>query len=183
MILSRVSLAIMDAAAIDNDFASPRTTGVPTKSRGNLFPSIKQWSGICGSLSTARFIAVIDAQRMFSSSISAGLHSATAQIVFFVIQSYAAARWGGVICLESRIITGISMSWCGNITAAATTGPHRGPRPASSTPAINFASHAISNEKSGVCFVMFATVAELKSKTKYFVVDEKMFLGYCFGYE
>ena len=37
-------------------------------------------------------IANIDAHKIFSSSISAGLHSAAAQIVLFTIQSYAAAR-------------------------------------------------------------------------------------------
>ena len=152
MMASRVSLATMDAAAIDNDFASPRTTARPAIPVGTRLPSTSVISGRRDNPSTARRIANIDAHKIFNSSISVGLHDATDQIVFSRIHSNAAARARADICLESVMATGISMSRHGKITAAATTGPHRGPRPASSQPA-TIPPHSHSNEKSGFDFI------------------------------
>src|SRR5690349_180069 len=73
---------------------------------------------------------------MFSSSISCTLAMPTEQHrAFSRILSYSLSRCSAVSCLESfrprmRLLSS-------RMTAAATTGPASGPRPASSTPAIN----------------------------------------------
>ena len=51
------------------------------------------------------------------------------------------SRSSAVNCLESRNPLGRFESPCGRITAAATTGPASGPRPASSTPATHAPPH------------------------------------------
>ena len=96
-------------------------------------------------------MAVNDACNIFNSSISDALHSATAHTTseLFVNQSYATSRCFSLICLESEISGISSKSYFVKITAPATTGPHKGPRPASSTPAIIFLPQFFSIEKSG----------------------------------
>src|SRR5512139_1287341 len=75
-----------------------------------------------------------EARRMFSSSISSGVAPATAYAeASAAITANSRSRRAGESVLESRM-AGFSYP-CGKITAAAITGPARGPLPASSTPA------------------------------------------------
>src|SRR5512139_3064521 len=75
-----------------------------------------------------------EARRMFSLSISPGVAPATAYAEASVaIAANSRSRRAGESFLESRM-AGFSYP-CGKITAAAITGPARGPLPASSTPA------------------------------------------------
>lgn len=167
IILSRVTFAIIDAAAIDSDLESPFTIGRQFKFGMALLPSTSVISGALGRASMARRIASNEACNIFISSISRAVASADAHIVFFVIQSYAVSRCAAVSFLLSVMIMlgGIRFLLCslfiipipavagmtkegdGKITAAATTGPANGPRPASSVPAtIRFGcSFSISN--------------------------------------
>ena len=90
-------------------------------------------SGRISSLSIALCIARMEAFRIFIPSISSLLTSATAHAnASFSMKGRNASRTDSVNCLES-------LSWGhtkpgGRITAAATTGPARQPRPASSHP-------------------------------------------------
>ena len=59
MILSRVTLATIEAAAIDRHFASPATIAFDGRSqRGQALPSTKVMAGSKPSASTARIIAL-----------------------------------------------------------------------------------------------------------------------------
>ena len=81
----------------------------------------------------ARCMASIRALRMSISSISHASTRATLQeTAWAVMTSYRASRFFSVSFLES-FRPGMSNS-LGRITAAAYTGPIRGPAPASSTP-------------------------------------------------
>ena len=84
----------------------------------------------------ARSMASIRAFRISISSISSGPTAATAQAkAFAMISSYRASRRLAVSFLESsRPGNDVSR---GSTTAAAYTGPARGPAPASSQPQIH----------------------------------------------
>ena len=74
MMLSRVTFATMDAAAIDIDRLSPFTMVLTSQARsGGQFPSTKAVAGAPLKPSTARRIASIVACRMLSVSISAAV--------------------------------------------------------------------------------------------------------------
>ena len=85
------------------------------------------------SFCTARCMARMEAFRIFISSISWLSTSATAHAsASFSIIGRRASRCSSVSCLES--FSNGHSKFCGRITAAATTGPARQPRPASSQP-------------------------------------------------
>ena len=126
-----------EAALMAGSVASPPTTActvTPPASRGQRLPSTSTWSGRTPRRSTARRMASRLAARMFSASISAASAQATAQAVARAATASASrARAAAPSVLESASpATGRPGS---RITAAATTGPASGPRPASSTPA------------------------------------------------
>ncbi|SKO53546.1 Uncharacterised protein [Mycobacteroides abscessus subsp. massiliense] len=116
---------------------SPLTTGSAGifKSFGTRLPSIHTLSGTTDSPSTARFIAAMVACRMFSCRISSGsakamLHATACSLIicanisrFFSLSFFESVKPGRSKC-------------SGKITAAANTLPTKGPRPASSTPAL-----------------------------------------------
>ena len=83
-------------------------------------------------------------------SISATLAMPTAASAQARISAWSAARRGAAHRLESSIVARRAGGGpaAANMTAAATTGPAQGPRPASSTPATRPAA-AFSSEKSG----------------------------------
>ncbi len=139
---SRAVLARIDAALISPTRASPPITASKSQSRpsmprsGQRLPSTQTRPGATASPRIARRIASSEASRMFNTSISAASTQPMAQALACQPDSRApvvrAPR--GVSCLESRRP---AMGRRGSrITAAATTGPARGPRPASSTPAV-----------------------------------------------
>ena len=101
---------------------------------GRRLPSTKTRLGNKRKPSTARRIASSVACKMFSASISSTLASPTLQHSALARTSSARrSRVTGPSVLESRSpLIGFCSS---RITAAATTGPASGPRPASSTPA------------------------------------------------
>ena len=154
MMRSRVTLAMMLAAAMDSEIPSPLT--MPSWGNGNPLtgrPSMMQWSGVVVSVSAARFMARWVALRMFRLSISSRLAVATDQITagFEVSSAYNASRLRALIFLESSKPTHVKPS--GKTTAAAETGPANGPRPASSMPAIFKKPRdrrAVSRDKSGM---------------------------------
>eukprot|EP00966_Prymnesium_polylepis_P175911 4071732-Prymnesium_polylepis.2 len=90
-------------------------------------------SGAHGRSSTACCIASIVASRMFTSSIILWSTIPTPTDVRRTISSNAASRASSVSFLLS--VTPGRSTPAGTTQAAATTGPTRGPRPASSTPA------------------------------------------------
>ncbi len=106
---------------------------------GHRLPSISARLGCTFNPSTARRIASIVACRMLSESISASEHSAIDHAnAFVLIWIASASRRASVSFLESRRPSiGLAGS---NITAAAKTGPAKGPRPASSTPQMRSSS-------------------------------------------
>ena len=76
---SRVTLAMMLAAAIEHERPSPFT--MPSCGHGNPLtgkPSMRQWSGTTPNPSTARRIAKWVARKMLNMSTSAADASATA---------------------------------------------------------------------------------------------------------
>nr|WP_268969025.1 hypothetical protein [Tepidiphilus baoligensis] len=104
-----------------------------TSSSGARLPSTSTSSGTRGNAATARAIARSVARRMFHSSISEADASATAQASALArISAASRSRRLGLSFFES--FKPDSEAPGGRITAAATTGPASGPRPASSTP-------------------------------------------------
>ena len=136
MTRSRATLAMIEAAAIDRLLASPLTSVTPWhgNSLGQALPSIKAVSGQNANPSTARRIAKSDASRMLSASISSTLAQPIATWACAWIRSNKILRLVAYSILESFNPTGIMPR--SKITAAAQTGPAKGPRPASSTPAM-----------------------------------------------
>ncbi len=135
--LSRV-FARIDAALIAGSVASPPTIARALKDRpkpsrrGRRLPSMSSRCGLKLMASTARRIARNVACRILSASISAGSaqpipkHSARRRI--------AALKRARVSALKTFESAMPAMARPGRrITAAATTGPAKGPRPASST--------------------------------------------------
>ena len=125
---------MIDAAAIETTSPSPPITAsqsqqVSSRSR----PSTNTCFGVSGSAWTARASAHNDARRILSRSIRAGDAKATANEAVRQISSNSSSRRSGVSRLESSIPLGIRLG--SSTTAAATTGPASGPRPASSQPA------------------------------------------------
>jgi len=139
MILSRVTLARMLAAAMLRLNPSPPTKAVC--STGNPFtgnPSTKAWAGGCPLLfnpSNERFMARWVALRILSCPISSEVPSAIAKSTdaSSVNRTYNPSLCSCVSFLESSRPSNSKSS--GRMTAAATTGPAKGPLPASSTPA------------------------------------------------
>ena len=136
---SRSTLATIDAAAIEKQSASPPTTHCTLQhNAGGLLPSTRATSGGMRSRSTARAIASMVACRMLSLAISATDAAPTPMSALAHARSAvnAASRWAAVSFFES---SSSSARFAGTpavkTTAAATTGPAKGPRPASSTPA------------------------------------------------
>lgn len=142
---SRCTFAITDAAAIDADLPSPpiTVTCLPLRNDGiALLPSISITGGASTlSLRTARFMASRLACRMLISSISSTVASATANLQICRRRSARTALISGGIIFESSrrhssSSSGEPDSISGRITAQATTGPARQPRPTSSVPTI-----------------------------------------------
>ncbi len=135
---SRVTFATTDAAAIESDRPSPLITALgATRSRmplGMSRPSKSAVSGANASPASASVIARRDALRMSQASIARAQTLATETArALLTITSNIIARARAVSFFESF---NPSIAADGSrITAAATTGPASGPRPASSTPA------------------------------------------------
>src|SRR6185312_1884484 len=99
------------------------------------------WVGHTGNRSSARLIARKVAPRMFNASIPSRSAHATAQAMHRARMSVARrSRSSGVRVLESARPRIRRLG--SRMTAAATTGPARGPLPASSTPATRLSSTA-----------------------------------------
>ena len=131
---SRVTLAMMEAAAIELTKPSPPITA--SHSQGSAIrsrPSTNTCFGASGSACTARASAHSEARKILSRSIRAGEAKATAKDAVAQIFSNRSSRSSGVSRLESSMPLGMRSG--SRITAAATTGPASGPRPASSQPA------------------------------------------------
>ena len=96
-------------------------------------PSTNTCFGISGSARTARASAQSEARKILSRSIRAGEAKATAKDEVAQISSNNSSRRSAVSRLESSMPLGIRFG--SSTTAAATTGPASGPRPASSQPA------------------------------------------------
>ncbi len=132
---SRVTLATIEAAAIEAICASPPMTDSAGKaSVGGSLPSTSTKAGASASAATARRIASSVAWRMLIVSISAAVALAMPMAsADCAISANSSSRRAGVRFFESSSPSGTA---CGSrITAAATTGPASGPRPTSSTPA------------------------------------------------
>ena len=135
MIASRSTFARMDAAAMLKHTASPFTTVRKGRvSWAKRLPSTSRNSGGSAIAATARRMARKLACRMLISSISAAEASPMPKLSAPArMRSADSSRCPAVRAFESAIP---SMRLPGvNMTAAATTGPASGPRPASSTPA------------------------------------------------
>ena len=133
---SRCVLARIEAADISATVASPPTMArIGKASAGQRLPSISTSAGVSDKPATARCIASRVACRMLMASISSTVASAIAQASAFSRISMASrSRRAAESFFESaRPTIGRAGS---RITAAATTGPASGPRPASSTPQI-----------------------------------------------
>ena len=149
---SRVTLAMMLAAAMLRLSVSPATSAVcGTESPRTGSPSTSAWPGFRGRASRARAMARCVARRMLSLSISATSAWPMPQWMSAraVRMAWKCSRFLAVNFFESSRPSSAQSS--GKMTAAATTGPASGPRPASSTPAtkkIPRARRARSREKS-----------------------------------
>ena len=120
--------------AIEATIASPPITASQPQLTSILSrPSTNTCFGISGSARTARASAQSEARKMLSRSIRAGEAKATAKDDVAQISSNSSSRRSAVSRLESSIPLGIRLG--SSTTAAATTGPASGPRPASSQPA------------------------------------------------
>src|SRR5829696_419099 len=107
-----------------------------SQSQGALIlsrPSTNTCFGISGNARTARASAQSEARKILSRSIRAGEPKATAKDAVAQISSNNSSRRSAVSRLESSMPLGIRFG--SSTTAAATTGPASGPRPASSQPA------------------------------------------------
>jgi len=136
MIRSRTHLARMDAAAIDCERESPLTMySCSNRNSGRAVPSIRRRPGVTDRCARARRMARPVAQRMFRRSTS---FTDAAPIPHVrtrdLICTARTSRRRAVSFLESRSPS-IGSASGANTTAAATTGPARGPRPTSSRPA------------------------------------------------
>ena len=138
MMSSRVTLATMDAAAIESERESPRTTVATRQGRsGARLPSTSAAAGRRGRAASARAIAAKVAPRMLRSSISRMPAAPTPTSPHASRSAYSSRRLAGDRVFESSSPSareGGSVAES-SITAAATTGPAHGPRPASSIPA------------------------------------------------
>mmetsp|Transcript_14721 Transcript_14721/g.48279 ORF Transcript_14721/g.48279 Transcript_14721/m.48279 type:complete len:206 (+) Transcript_14721:1499-2116(+) len=165
MIRSRVTFAITDAAAMTVERESPFTSGsAPFSARpgGTFGPSTIECEGSRGSAATARSIPRIVACRIFTSSISSLETTAVAHSMrgSARISSYRRSRSASESCLLSLSPAGAGTP-SGMTHAAATTGPDRGPLPASSTPATSFLpllQSRSSNTREGPAFATFAAL-------------------------
>ena len=133
---SRVTLAMMLAAAMLRLRASPPTKALCGTGRPRTWsPSTRAWSGGAGRARTARAMARWVARRMLWRSISSTVARQAAQAtpgcVARTVKIFS-RRAAGTFFESVRPSRAKS---AGRMTAAATTGPARGPRPASSTPA------------------------------------------------
>src|SRR5438128_1997054 len=127
---------MIDAAAMEWQRASPSmmaTCGTPSSGQGS--PSTRTSLGVTPRWLRARRMARMEARRMFQRSISRTLAAPTPIAA-------ARARITTASRSRARLVSSLEsasprIGWhCGgNTTAAATTGPARGPRPASSMPA------------------------------------------------
>ena len=124
---------------MENTFESPLTTvsnGIGSTGLKRL-PSTSRNSGAAPSDSTARFMASIVACKMLMRSMVSVSTTATAQLsAASRIAGASAARSSAVSFFESssRSRMPVGLKKRGKTTAAATTGPASGPRPASSMP-------------------------------------------------
>src|SRR5579862_8084040 len=144
MYRSRVSLAITDAAAIAALLPSPPTTAIwswPRAATGN--PSLRQMQpGQATLASASRRAARLVLCRPRESMPGAHRETITTFAAGRRITGKTSARFSGSCCLESlralraRTSRGPIRSRSKS-TAAATSGPARQPRPASSAPATN----------------------------------------------
>ena len=137
---SRVTLAMIDAAAMERQRLSPLM--IERCGRGISGKSNASSRSACGgseSWARAERMAYLVACRILRSSISStGPMPTLTATACCMITSNWHSRTAAVICLESRTPAkrvSRSLSSSGNMTAAATTGPARQPRPASSSPA------------------------------------------------
>ena len=144
MYRSRVSLAITDAAAIAAEVESPPITARCANPRSpSAKPSDRQMqSSRATPNSASRRAARLVTCRPRSSIPGAQRETMRTLTASLRMTGYSSARALAVCCLESlrpdseRMSAGRSRSWS-NRTAAATSGPARQPRPASSAPATN----------------------------------------------
>ncbi len=160
MIRSRVTLAMIDAAAMLTERPSPLTSARASQGKppGTLLPSIKANAGTSGRAATARRMARNVACRMLSRSISATLAIPIPKRTDFSISPNNATRRAALIAFESLTPCGIRPA--SNSTAAATTGPAHGPRPTSSTPQTGCGA-ARSNSSVGMVFTGFSFASRL----------------------
>src|ERR1700737_1434429 len=134
---------MIDAAAIESTSPSPPITASQSQRvSSRARPSTNTCFGISGSAWTARASAHSDARRILSRSIRAGEAKATANDAVLQVFSNSPSRRSGDSRFESSMPLGIRLG--SSTTAAATTGPASGPRPASSQPAIGQTPRLIS---------------------------------------
>ena len=141
MYWSRATLATIEAAPTQLTIASPSTTASMLQSMaspprfGQRSPSTITCAGAQRSASSARRMASIVACRMLIASISQGSDQPIPNAMQRSrILPESSSRTSAHSALESAMPRmGRRRS---RITAAATTGPASGPRPASSTPAV-----------------------------------------------
>src|SRR5438067_1946048 len=134
---------MIEAAAIDTTMPSPPITASQSQGASILSrPSTNTCLGISGNACTARVSAQSEARKILSRSIRAGEPKATAKDDVAQISSNSSSRRSAVSRLESSMPLGIRLG--SSTTAAATTGPANGPRPASSQPATGHTPRLIS---------------------------------------
>src|SRR5579884_769307 len=135
---SRVTLARIEAALIAGSMASPSTIARAGQgaSSGTCVPSISASCGTGASAASARAMPSRVARKMLCRSMSSTLTSTTLNAsARSRMRAASAARRAGPSTFESA---SPRMRRAGSsITAATTTGPASGPRPASSTPAVS----------------------------------------------
>src|SRR5690606_23770973 len=151
---SRMTLATIDAAAIDWERWSPLTTARPRQGRagGTSRPSASTILGGVHGFATDLRIASRRALRISPQSIEcAHTEEKETETARARISSNTASRAALSIRFESSNPSGMLSG--SRITAAATTGPASGPRPASSVPATGHSPSRraeFSREKSGL---------------------------------
>ena len=132
--LQSIPKSVIEAAAIEATMPSPPITASQSQGVASLSrPSTKTCFGISGNACTARASAHSEARRILSRSIRAGEATATENAAVAQISSNSSSRRSAVSRLESSRPLGTRLG--SSTTAAATTGPASGPRPASSQPA------------------------------------------------
>ena len=133
IIRSRVTLAMMEAAAMESDSASPAmTVRTGQGSCGARLPSTRARLGGVASWRSASAMAQKVACRILSRSMRATSAMPMPTCALARIGSKSASRCAALSFLESSRPSGMRAG--SRITAAATTGPAQGPRPASSMP-------------------------------------------------